>query len=88
MSATVPLCESLGLKAPAHWSEAEQKYVLDYAFPCEYDAAAKHWDFTGGQISWERVFERWKKRGPMNERYVESIRRSHAPLGRMMAQAA
>jgi ring-1,2-phenylacetyl-CoA epoxidase subunit PaaA len=88
MSATVPLCESLGLRVPAHFDEQRAAYVLDFPFPCEYDAQAKHWDFAGGQISWEQVFERWKQRGPMNERYVESVRRSHGSLGRLMAQAA
>jgi hypothetical protein len=69
---------------PAHYDEHQQKYVLDYPFPCEYDAAAKHWDFAGGEISWDQVFARWKQRGPMNERYVESVRRSHGPLGRLL----
>ena len=85
MASTVPLCESLELQVPAHWDEARQEFVLDYPFPCEYDAAAKHWDFEGGQISWEQVFERWKARGPMNEAYVNSVRRSHGPIERMLA---
>jgi ring-1,2-phenylacetyl-CoA epoxidase subunit PaaA len=76
MSSTVPLCESLGLKVPAHYDENSQSFVLDYPFPCEYDAEAKHWDFAGGEISWDQVFKRWKARGPMNERYVESVQRS------------
>ncbi|MGH7463994.1 MAG: Phenylacetic acid catabolic protein [Longimicrobiales bacterium] len=88
MAATVPLCASLGLDVPAHFDEQQGSYVLDYPFPCEYDAEAKHWDFAGGEIPWEQVFDRWKKRGPMNERYVDSVRRSHGPLGRLMASAA
>ena len=87
MSATVPLCESLGLRAPAHFDAGKGEYVLDFPFPCEYDDAAKVWDFAGGQIGWDRVFERWKARGPMNEIYVESVRRSHGPLKSMMAMA-
>ena len=86
MASTVPLCEGLGLKVPAHFDAQQQKYVLDFPFPCAYDDKAKHWDFTGGEISWDDVFARWKRRGPMNERYVESIRRSHGTLGRMMKQ--
>ncbi len=85
MSATVPLCESLGLKVPAHWDEAKRAYVLDYPFPCSYDAAAKHWLFEAGEITWEAVFQRWKARGPMNEFYVESVRRSHASVNRLVA---
>ncbi|MGI9625247.1 MAG: Phenylacetic acid catabolic protein [Longimicrobiales bacterium] len=80
MASTVPLCEELGLSAPAHFDEAKGEYVLDYPFPCRYDAAAKHWLFDEGEISWDEVFERWKARGPMNEIYVESIRRSRGTL--------
>jgi ring-1,2-phenylacetyl-CoA epoxidase subunit PaaA len=85
MSATVPLCESLDLAAPAHYDDAAGSYVLDYPFPCEYDAEAKEWDFASGHIGWDKVFERWKRRGPMNVQYVESVRRSHSPLRDMMA---
>ena len=88
MSATVPLCESLGLKVPAHWDEASQQYVLDYPFPCRYDAQAKHWLFNEGQITWEEVFQRWKARGPMNEFYVESVRRSHGQMKKMLENGA
>lgn len=84
MSATVPLAESLGLKVPAHYDEASERYVMDFPFPCQYDAQAKHWDFEGGQISWDAVFERWKERGPMNEIYVESVRRSRTQVGKWL----
>ncbi|UCC24090.1 MAG: phenylacetate-CoA oxygenase subunit PaaI [Gemmatimonadales bacterium] len=80
MQSTVPLCESLGLSAPAHYDEENKEFVLDYPFPCEYDAEAKHWDFEGGEISWNQVFERWKARGPMNEWYVESVRKSRGQV--------
>ena len=80
MQSTVPLAESLGLKVPAHYDEEKGEYVLDYPFPCEYDAEAKHWDFDGGEISWDQVFTRWKARGPMNEWYVESIRKSRGQV--------
>jgi ring-1,2-phenylacetyl-CoA epoxidase subunit PaaA len=86
MASTVPLCEGLGLKVPAHYDEQQKKYVLDFPFPCAYDDRAKHWDFAGGEISWDDVFARWKRRGPMNERYVEAVRRSHGTLGKMLQQ--
>ena len=85
MSATVPLCESLGLDAPAHYDEEREEYVLDYPFPCRYDAEAKRWLFDEGEITWDEVFERWKARGPMNEFYVESVRRSHGDVNRLVA---
>ena len=84
MASTVPLCESLGLSAPAHYDASADQYVLDYPFPCAYDAEAKHWDFDAGEISWEKVFERWKARGPMNEIYVESVRRSRMQVERWL----
>jgi ring-1,2-phenylacetyl-CoA epoxidase subunit PaaA len=85
MSATVPLCESIGIDVPAHYDEQQEKYVLEYPFPCQYDAEAKRWDFESGEISWDQVWDRWKGRGPMNERYVESVRKSHLDVNRMMA---
>lgn len=88
LSHTVPLCEKNGFHAPAHRDEARKEWVLDYPFPCEYDAAAKRWLVEDGTITWERVFERWKARGPMNERYVESIRRSHDSVTRLTGTAA
>lgn len=87
MAATVPLCEKHGLKVPAHWDEEKGEYVLEYPFPCHYDPVAKQWDFAGGEITWDEVFARWKARGPMNEIYVESVRRSHGPLKKMMVAA-
>jgi ring-1,2-phenylacetyl-CoA epoxidase subunit PaaA len=73
MKSTVPLCESIGVCAPAHWSEEEQQYVLDYPFPCEYDETDKRWLFDEGEIGWNKVFERWKRRGPANRKFVEMI---------------
>lgn len=88
MKSTVPLCESLDLDCPAHWDEDEQEFVLDYPFPCEYDAEDKVWDFEAGQISWDQVFTRWKARGPMNVRYVESVRRSRMQVERWLEKPA
>lgn len=85
MAATVPLCESIGIEVPAHWDEAQEKYVLEYPFPSRYDPEAKRWLFDEGEIGWDEVFTRWKGRGPMNERFVESIRRSHASVEKLMA---
>jgi ring-1,2-phenylacetyl-CoA epoxidase subunit PaaA len=88
MDSTVPLCESLDLEVPAHWSDESESYELDYPFPCHYDAEAKHWDVDAGEISWDQVFQRWKGRGPMNEWYVESIRASRSRVGAWLDQPA
>ncbi|NIP59549.1 MAG: phenylacetate-CoA oxygenase subunit PaaI, partial [Gemmatimonadetes bacterium] len=76
MDAAVPLCESIEIEVPAHHDEEKDAYVLDYPFPCQYDPEEKRWLFDEGEIGWDDVFTRWKGRGPMNERYVESVRRS------------
>jgi len=88
MDSTVPLCESLGLKVPAHYDRTTGMYVLDYPFPCAYDPGQKRWLFEDGQITWDDVFQRWKSRGPMNEAYVESLRVSRAQVGRWLGGAA
>lgn len=80
LGAVVPLCRSLGIEVPAHYDEAKGEYVLDYPFPCAYDPAAKRWLFDEGEITWQEVFRRWKDRGPMNEIYVESLRRSRGQV--------
>ena len=85
MTSTVPLCESIGIDVPAHFDEQKEQFVLEYPFPCQYDAEAKHWDFDSGEISWDEVWDRWKGRGPMNERYVESVRKSHGDIRRLLA---
>lgn len=84
MASTVPLSEELGLDVPAHWDAEREEYVLDYPFPCRYDAEAKRWLFDEGEITWDEVFERWKGRGPMNEIYVESVQRSRGDVQRWL----
>jgi len=84
MASTVPLCEQLGLDAPAHWDEEKGEYVLDYPFPCQYNEEEKRWMFEEGEISWDTVFKRWKGRGPMNEIYVESVQRSRGDVKRLL----
>jgi ring-1,2-phenylacetyl-CoA epoxidase subunit PaaA len=85
MSSTVPLCEELGLSVPAHFDNVADRYVLDYPFPCAYDATEKRWLFADGEITWTDVFARWKARGPMNVRYVESLRRSRGDVDRWLS---
>ncbi|TVP55857.1 MAG: phenylacetate-CoA oxygenase subunit PaaI [Gemmatimonadales bacterium] len=80
MAATVPLCERLGLDVPAHFNQALNRFDLEFPFPCRYDPDQKRWAFDEGQISWDEVFKRWKGRGPMNQTFVESIRRSRSEV--------
>lgn len=87
MSSAVPLCDEVGLKVPAHYDEEQGKYVLDCPFPAQFDADHKRWLLDEGAISWDHVLERWKRRGPMNEQYVETIQRGKRGLERLIAQA-
>ncbi|HWP38523.1 MAG TPA: Phenylacetic acid catabolic protein [Gemmatimonadales bacterium] len=81
MSATVPLCESIGISVPAHYDAAKREYVIDYPFPCQYDPETKRWLFDQ-PLTWDQVFERWKARGPMNRTYVEMIQgKADGPFG-------
>ena len=72
MAKTVPLCEGIGIKVPAHFNKDADNYEMEYEFPIEYNPDEKRWLFDE-HITWEKVFERWRGRGPMNERYIEMI---------------
>ncbi len=72
MDATVPLCESIGIDVPAHRDDEKKEYSIDYPFPCQYDPDEKRWLYEE-PLGWDVVFDRWKARGPMNQRYVEMI---------------
>jgi ring-1,2-phenylacetyl-CoA epoxidase subunit PaaA len=84
LNAVVPLCEELGLRIPAHWDAQSKHAVVDYEYPCNYDEDAKRW-LLAEPITWEQAFERWRRRGPMNEAFVESVRRSRPWLERVLS---
>ena len=87
MSTAVPLCQQLGFNVPAHLDEGTQKWVVDCAFPAAFDEKRKRWLLEDGAITWDDVMARWKKRGPMNERFVEQMQRGHRDLARLMGAA-
>jgi len=62
--------------------------VIDAPFPCEFDEQEKRWDFDGGEISWDQVMERWKRRGPANEELVEQLQRGYKQLSKSLEMAA
>jgi len=80
MSTAIPLCQELGLNVPAHYDAQQSKYVLDFPFPSEFDAAEKRWRFENGPISWDAVLERWKARGPKNKEFVDDLQRGYREL--------
>ena len=85
MSLVVPYMEEIGVRVPAHREthDGGETWVVDYPFPCTFDAEAKRWDFDD-PCSWDDVLERWRARGPRNAEMVEmfqaefqNFRRSH-----------
>ncbi len=87
MSTAVPLCVELGFDVPAHFDDVSGAYVIDCPFPARFDADGKRWLLEEGPVGWDDVLARWKRRGPMNERYIETIQRGNKELERLMADA-
>ncbi|HEV7234651.1 MAG TPA: Phenylacetic acid catabolic protein, partial [Ktedonobacteraceae bacterium] len=88
MSTAVPFCQELHLNIPAHYDEAQKKYVVDCAFPAHFDAKAKHWLLEDGHCTWDDVMKRWKARGPMNEEFVGMVQRGKKEMLRLLEQDA
>ena len=87
MSTAVPLCAELGIKVPAHYDKAQDKYLLDFPFPCEFVAEEKRWLFEQGPVTWDDVLKRWKKRGPKNREFVGEVQQGHRELAALHANA-
>ena len=73
LSTVVPFMDSIGIRVPAH--KEGDAYVLDYPFPCTFDADQKHWDFDD-PCSWDAVLKRWRARGPRNAEMVALFQES------------
>ncbi|HUP19013.1 MAG TPA: Phenylacetic acid catabolic protein [Gemmatimonadota bacterium] len=87
MASVVPLCAEVGVDVPAHYDEATGTFEVEYELPCQFDPDAKRWLFDE-PITWDEVWERWRARGPMNERYVEMIQgRGDTAFGRRAGRA-
>jgi len=86
MSATVPLCRELGFTVPAHYDEAQERYLLDCPFPANFDERKKRWLLEDGAISWDDVLVRWKRRGPSNEEFVGMVQRGNKGLARLLGE--
>jgi ring-1,2-phenylacetyl-CoA epoxidase subunit PaaA len=80
MKTAVPLCEELGLRVPAKWNDATNKFDITCPFPARFDAANKRWELEQGAIAWDDVMKRWKARGPMNDYYIERIQRGYKAM--------
>jgi len=80
METGIPFLESLALDLPVHWDKTSGKYLFDFPFPARFVADEKRWLFEEGQISWDKVMDRWKARGPMNRKFVDDIQRGYHEL--------
>jgi ring-1,2-phenylacetyl-CoA epoxidase subunit PaaA len=72
MDSIVPHCEEIGIDVPAHYSEETDEYELEYDLPIAFVEDEKDWRFDE-HISWDDVIDRWRARGPANEKYVNMI---------------
>ncbi|WP_122088658.1 Phenylacetic acid catabolic protein [Halalkalicoccus subterraneus] len=72
LSRSLPLMNELDLNVPAHYDEEADEYVIEYDMPIAFDAENKEWRYNES-ISWGDVMDRWRSRGPANEKYVELI---------------
>lgn len=86
LSTAVPFCESIGLKVPAHYDPEQKKYVLEFPFPCKFDAKNKRYLFDQPD-TWDNVIDRFKKRGPKNREFVERIQRGYLALKKLREEA-
>ena len=51
-----------------------ERPAAEFKYPYAFDEETKTW---GEEITWDEVLARWKRRGPMNETYVEKLQRGY-----------
>jgi ring-1,2-phenylacetyl-CoA epoxidase subunit PaaA len=86
MSTAVPFVTGLGFTVPAHFEEAEQRWVVDCAFPATFDEQKKRWLLEDGSTTWDQVMLRWRGRGPKNAEFVETVQRGNKGLARLLGE--
>jgi ring-1,2-phenylacetyl-CoA epoxidase subunit PaaA len=72
LSRTVPMLEDIGIDVPAHYDEQSDEYVPEYDWPVAFVEEDKEWRFDE-PISGSDMIDRWRSRGPANEKYVNMI---------------
>ena len=81
LSTAVPLCEEHGLDGPG--AQGRRRVRARLPVPVRVRRAEKRWLFDEGEISWDQVLERWKRRGPANEELVEQVQRGYRQMTEM-----
>ena len=80
LSRSMPLMNELELDVPVHYDEEADEYALEYEMPIAFDAENKEWRYDE-PISWDDVMDRWRSRGPANEKYVNLIQSGKVDVG-------
>jgi ring-1,2-phenylacetyl-CoA epoxidase subunit PaaA len=76
----VPFLQELDLEAPAHYNEREDTWELEYDAPVAFDAENKDWRYEES-IKWSGVMDRWRSRGPANQKHVDLIQSGKLDVG-------
>ena len=60
--------------------------MVDCAFPATFDEKEKRWLLEDGAVTWDEVMKRWKRRGPKNAEFVETVQRGNKGLARLLGE--
>lgn len=72
MDSAVPVCNQMDIDVPAHYDEERDEYVVEYEMPAHFEPETKTWHFDEN-TTWDDVIDRWRSRGPANEKYVNLL---------------
>jgi ring-1,2-phenylacetyl-CoA epoxidase subunit PaaA len=72
MESAVPVLQEIGLDVPAHYDEDAEEWVVEYDMPMYFDEDNKEWR-EDSSFTWDDVIDRWRARGPANEKYVNLL---------------
>ncbi|WP_049917117.1 Phenylacetic acid catabolic protein [Halogeometricum pallidum] len=75
MDSAVPVCNQMDIDVPAHYDEEADEYVVEYEMPAHFEPETKTWHFEEN-TTWDDVIDRWRSRGPANEKYVNLLQSS------------
>src|SRR5579872_5506379 len=55
MREVVPFMEEIGIRVPAHFDPAQDRYIIDCPFPARFDEEKREWLLDEGAIGWDEV---------------------------------
>lgn len=74
MKSAMGFLDSIQIQVPVHWDSAQDAYVYDFPYPCEWDDQERRWRFDR-PMEWPDVLARFKQHGPYRREYVDTLRR-------------